>query len=149
MQLLNGTRFVVKIDNEYSDPFSIDQEVGQGKILSIKNSKECIDAALSLKALKVELDSSYLDISYVGATTCVDDILITATCTEDPKTLLSIAHEFSKQERYNIHLQKMKVIIHNTKGQALSTPGSWGHPSHPLTVTNSRRYQQICNSLCQ
>ena len=113
-KLLEDTQLQVKINGEYSEPFRVNQGVGQGKILSTKNYKDYIEPVLG-NCRRCQA-GCYTGIFYVATPTCADDVLLIARSMEDLQTLMSIAYEFSKQERFNIHPQKTKIIVYNFKG---------------------------------
>ena len=142
--LLEKTNLQVKLGGELSDPFEVEQGVGQGKILSTKNYKDFLDP--SLKIYKASGVGCYIGIYYVGSPTCADDVLLISSSIEDLQTLLSIAYQFSQQERFIIHPLKTKIIICNYKGPKLQILHQWklGEtellPSNQLTHLGITRY---------
>lgn len=121
--LLEDTELQVKLGGELSEPFTVEQGVGQGKILSTKNYKDFLDP--SLKIYRLSGAGSYIGIFYVGTPTCADDVLLISSSTEDLQKLLSLAHQFSIQERFVIHPLKTKIIICNYHGPDLRILHQW------------------------
>ena len=142
--LLEDTKLQVRIGPDLSHPFSITQGVGQGKILSTKNYKDYIDP--SLKLYRTSRAGCYIGIYYVGAPTCADDVLFLTSSPEHLQYLLSIAHEFARQERYIIHPGKTRIIICNYKGPDPTVLHQWSmgekilEPSPTLTHLGINRY---------
>ena len=141
-KLLENTKLQVKLNGKSSDSFKVTQGVGQGKILSTKNYKDFIEPVLSIA--RHSQAGCYIGIYHIATPTCADDIILLANTPEDLQLLFSIAHEFSKQERYNIHPDKTKIIIYNNKNQ--TTIHSWKlganivEPTQVLTHLGINRY---------
>ena len=113
-KLLEDTQLEVKLGDQYSEPFKVDQGVGQGKILSTKNYKDYIEPVLSLH--RRSKAGTRIGIYFVGSPTCADDVLLICSTPEALQEMLEISHQFACQERFNIHPLKTKVIIINHKG---------------------------------
>ncbi len=141
-KLLEDTKLQVKLNGSLSDAFIVSQGVGQGKILSTKNYKDFIEPALSL--FRKSRAGCHIGIYYTGSPTCADDILLIANSPQDLQLLLSIAYQYSSQERYNIHPDKTKIIIYNNKKISSSFTWKLGdtllHPNKILTHLGINRY---------
>ena len=121
--LLEGTKLQVKLGDNLSEPFQVEQGVGQGKILSTKNYKDYIDP--ELKLFNASQAGCYIGHLYVATPTCADDVLLLTSCDKDLQKLLSLAFEFSRQECFNIHPGKTKIILYNYKGPKLENLHQW------------------------
>ena len=109
--LLEECSLQVKLQGSLSKKITTNQGVGQGKILSTKNYKDFIDPCL--KIYRTSRAGCFIGLTYVGAPTCADDVLLITSSPEDLQLLLCIADKFSRQERFTIHPQKTKVIVLN------------------------------------
>ena len=141
-KLLEDTSLQVKLNGHYSEPFTVTQGVGQGKILSTKNYKDFIEAVLSI--CRRSARGCHIGIFFVATPTCADDIILMANSEEHLQLLLSIAHEYSRQERYNIHPQKTRILVYNSKGPENLYTWKLGEtlvkPSKILTHLGINRY---------
>ena len=107
------TNSSVRLQNQFGQCFTVQQGVGQGKIMSTHNYKCYVNDVLDL--LTNSNCGSRIGASYIGSPTCADDIVLLANSVSDMQTQLNIVHTYSQRERYEIHPDKSKCITFGTK----------------------------------
>ncbi|CAC5380617.1 unnamed protein product [Mytilus coruscus] len=112
-ELYSGVTSTVKWKGETSTSFDIHQSVRQGGVLSTHLYKAYINELL-LDLQKRNL-GTHIGNNYVGCPTCADDIVLLSLNREEMQEMLNIVDNYSKDHRFNIHPQKINVIIKTGK----------------------------------
>ena len=114
-----NTKAQVTLQGALGEPFTVNQGVGQGKILSTFNYK------LYINDLLCQLSSSdfgsHVGTEYLGSPTCADDVILLADNIVDLQSQLNVVEDYASRERYIIHPDKSKLITYGT--------GNHGNPS--------------------
>ena len=93
---------VIFLQDGLSDSFPINQGVGQGRILSTGFYKVYIDELL--RVLKSKRLDFHIGTVYIGYPTCADNIALLALLPDELQLMLYEALNYSKKNRYQIHL---------------------------------------------
>ena len=107
-----NTEARVKLQGTLGDPFTVNQGVGQGKILSTFNYKLYINDLLC--QLSRSDFGSHVGTDYLGSPTCADDVILLADNIVDLQSQLSVVEDYASRERYIIHPDKSKLITYGT-----------------------------------
>ena len=107
-----NTEARVKLQGTLGDPFTVNQGVGQGKILSTFNYKLYINDLLC--QLSRSDFGSHVGTDYLGAPTCADDVILLADNIVDLQSQLNVVEDYASRERYIIHPDKSKLITYGT-----------------------------------
>ena len=135
--MLKNMAVKVKLSGQLSRSISIQQGIGQGKILAPENYKVFINPLLKLlcnAGLGVKIGPIYC-----GCPTCADDIIILTNSDEQLQTILHIVYNYSKQERYEIHPSKTKILIqkHHPNAVAPNVIQSWSLGNDNIKQSNT------------
>ena len=106
--LLQGNTVNVKAAGLLSRSITLQQGVGQGKVLSVGNYKTHINPELDL--LCKTAFGAHIGNIYCGAPTCADDMAMLASNLHDLQAQMYIAETYSEQERFVIHPEKTKIV---------------------------------------
>ena len=105
----------VKWQGQLSDEFEILQGVRQGGILSAMEYKRYVNPLLD--QLQNSYCGAYIGTTHIACPTVADDVSLTATNPADLQTLLSLAYQYSRSEKYHLQPLKCSVICMNPKFQ--------------------------------
>ena len=96
-----NTKAQIRLQGALGEPFTINQGVGQGKILSTFNYK------LYINNLVCQLSSSdfgsHVGTEYLGSPTCADDMILLADNIMDLKSQLNVVEDYTSSERVIHH----------------------------------------------
>jgi hypothetical protein len=107
-QLHSETRAVVKLLNQQSLEYDIQQGVKQGGLLSADLYKLYIEDLLhTFETARVGCKIGPI---HVNATACADDVALLSHNPQDLQLLINYAQEYSKLHRYQLQPQKSVVI---------------------------------------
>jgi hypothetical protein len=107
--LLKNITVKIKLLGQYSRPVCLQQGIGQGKILAAENYKVYINPLLCI--LRDAGIGAKIGPIYCGCPTCADDIVFLSNSDDELQVMFHIAVQYSREERYEIHPKKTKVIV--------------------------------------
>jgi hypothetical protein len=137
----------VKWNGHMSEPFTIQQGVRQGGILSADQYKRYNNNLLDI------LESSVVG-GRIGAVscpspTCADDVALLASSPHDLQVLINIAYAYSCQERYELQPVKSMILPINTQMSVddLIEINPWHLGNQPIPVVNEATHIGITRDI--
>ena len=113
----------VKWSGHISDPFPIQQGVGQLGILSTGLYKTYINELLfTLERNRV---GTHIGTTYVGCPTVADDLALLANSTSDLQLMLDVTNSFVNRKKYVIHPEKSTIIMRIPKKSTRFEVSDW------------------------
>lgn len=133
--LYSGMTSSVKWQGRLSDPFSINQGVRQGGVLSTEHYKR-YNNPLLLK-LEDNFRGARIGCIAIPHTTCADDLALLSHSDWETRLMLKTVEDFSRTHRYDINPAKSVCIIQNAKTREIAKEFQLQGESIPLAASTT------------